>query len=251
MNQIDLAGRTALVTGAARGIGRGISERLLRSGAKVELWDTNDSALATAATELAELGAVRHSIVDVTRSPEIEAAASAVESQWGAIDILVNNAGILGPVKDSWMHTDEEWQAVLDVILTGTFLCSRAVLPGMLARGYGRIVNIASTSGKEGSPRLPSYSAAKAGVIGLTKAMAREVAKRGVTINCITPATIDTEMTRESSTPEMRKYGLERIPMGRFGTVEELAALAAWLCSEECSFSTAGVFDASGGRSSH
>ena len=251
MNRIDLAGRTAIVTGAARGIGRAIAERLVRSGAAVEMWDANGDALATAAAELAELGAVRHSPVDVTRSAAIEAAAGAAESQWGAIDILVNNAGILGPVKDSWTHTEEDWRLVLDVVLTGTFRCSRAVLPGMLTRGYGRIVNVASISGKEGSPGLSPYTAAKAGVIGLTKSMAREVAKRGVTINCITPGTVDTAMVRDGFTPALLSYAKERIPMGRFGTVEEMAALAAWLCSADCAFSTGGVFDASGGRSSY
>ena len=251
MNRIELDGRTAIVTGAARGIGRAIAERLLASGAAVELWDVNGERMAATASELGAHGPVHHAVVDVARAGEVADAVAEAEARRGAVDILVANAGIMGPVKDSWTYTDHEWQVVQDVVLTGTFNCMRAVLPAMLGRGYGRIVSTASISGKEGSPGIACYSAAKAGVIGLTKAVAREVATKGVLVNCITPGTFDTEMVREASTPELREYGRQRLPMGRFGRVEEIGALVAWLCSEDCSFSTAGVFDISGGRSSH
>ena len=251
MNQIDLVGRKAIVTGAGRGIGRAIAERLLRSGAAAELWDMDEGRLAEAARTLRELGEVASAVVDVTDTARVDAAAAAAAERWGRIDILVNNAGILGPIKPSWEHTDEEWQKVVDILLTGVFKCSRAVVGGMIERGYGRVVNIASASGKEGSPGMPAYSAAKGGVMALTKTMGRDLAQLGVLVNCITPATIETEMVRQQSTPEMRAYGLARIPMGRFGEVDEIAALAAWLCSEDCSFSTCGVFDASGGRSTY
>ena len=250
-NRIDLHGRKAVVTGAARGIGLAIAERLLDSGAAVSLWDVDGPRLAESARALSGRGEMDARIVDVTKSDSVDRAAAELDRRWNGIDVLVNNAGILGPIKDSWTHTNEDWRGVIEVVLTGTFLCTRAMIVGMVARSYGRIVNIASVSGKEGSPGLPAYSAAKAGVIGLTKSMAREVAHTGVHINCITPATIDTEMVREQSTPDMIAYGLARIPMARLGRSEEIAALAAWLASEECSFTTGGVFDASGGRSSY
>ena len=250
MNSIDLAGRAAIVTGAGRGIGYAIAERLLRSGARVSLWDLDGNRLESAAATLALLGEVETVALDITDSAAVDAATEAAVATWGQIDILVNNAGIVGNLDNTVNQSNEDWQSVIDVVLTGTFHCSRAALPHMLAREYGRIVNIASTSGKEGSPRMPAYSAAKAGVIGLTKSMGRELAKTGIMINCITPAAIGTDLIRDMPA-DHHEYMLRHIPMGRYGTVDEIAALAAWLASEDCSFSTGGVFDASGGRSSH
>lgn len=250
MNAIDLAGRAAIVTGAGRGIGYTIAERLLRSGARVSLWDMDGGRVESAAAALALLGEVETAALDVTDSAAVDAATAAAVSTWGQLDILVNNAGIVGKLDNTVNQSDSDWQSVIDVVLTGTFLCSRAALPHMLAREYGRIVNIASVSGKEGSPRMPAYSAAKAGVMGLTKSMGRELAQTGIIVNCITPAAIGTDLIKDMPAAH-HDYMLRHIPMGRYGTMEEIAALAAWLASEDCSFSTGGVFDASGGRSSH
>ena len=250
MNAIYLVGRAAIVTGAGRGIGYEIADRLLRSGARVSLWDWDGGRIESAAATLALLGEVETMALDVTDSAAVDAATEAAVSTWGQLDILVNNAGIAGKIDETVNQSDADWQSVIDVVLTGTFNCSRAALPHMLAREYGRIVNIASVSGKEGSPRMPAYSAAKAGVMGLTKSMGRELAKTGVLVNCITPAAVGTDMVKAMPAAH-QELMLRNIPMGRYGTVEEIAALAAWLASEECSFSTGGVFDASGGRSSH
>ena len=250
MNALDLAGRAAIVTGAGRGIGYEIAARLLRSGARVSLWDLDGGRVESAAATLALLGEVETVALDITDSAAVDSATEAAVSTWGQLDILVNNAGIAGRIDETVNQSDRDWQSVIDVVLTGTFNCSRAALPHMLAREYGRIVNIASVSGKEGSPRMPAYSAAKAGVMGLTKSMGRELAKTGVLVNCITPAAVGTDMVTAMPAAH-QEFMLRNIPMGRFGTVEEIAALAAWLASEDCSFSTGGVFDASGGRSSH
>ncbi|MBM3540752.1 MAG: SDR family oxidoreductase, partial [Alphaproteobacteria bacterium] len=203
-----------------------------------------------AATRLSNLGAVDTRVVDVTTSAAVNEAARAVEALWGKVDILCNNAGILGPRKTGLEHTDHEWQSCVDAVLTGTYFCSRALMPGMVARGYGRIVNIASISGKEGSPMMPAYSAAKAGVIGLTKSLGREYGTSGVLVNCVTPATIETGMVRDLGA-EYKNFALARVPMKRYGRIEEVAALVAFLSSEENSFETGGVFDISGGRSAY
>lgn len=250
MNQYDLTGRVAVVTGGARGIGYGIAERYLRSGAKVSLWDMDAPELAEAAKRLSNLGAVDTRVVDVTKSAAVEGAARAVEGLWGRVDILCNNAGILGPRKPSLEHSDHEWQSCVDAVLTGTFFCSRALMAGMVKRGYGRVVNIASISGKEGSPQMPAYSAAKAGVIGLTKSMGRDYATAGVLVNCVTPATIETDMVRDLG-EEYKNFALARVPMKRYGRIDEVASLVAFLSSEENSFETCGVFDISGGRSAY
>jgi 3-oxoacyl-[acyl-carrier protein] reductase len=250
MNQLDLKGRTAVVTGAARGIGYAIARRLLASGAKCSLWDCDAAALETAARALSTSGEVHTAIADVTDDASVQAAAGATAERFGAIDILVNNAGIAGGSKPSWEYTLEEWRQVVDVDLTGVFLCCRAVVPRMLPRGYGRIVNVASIAGKEGNPNSAHYSAAKAGVIAYTKALGKELANRGVLVNCVTPAVIETDILKQM-TPQHVQYMLSKIPMGRFGKVEEVAALVAWLVSEDCSFSTGGVFDVSGGRATY
>jgi 3-oxoacyl-[acyl-carrier protein] reductase len=240
MNQIDLADRVAVVTGGARGIGRAIAERLKASGARVALWDREVASLAGAASF----------IVDVADEASVEKAVEATRRQLGKIDILVNNAGITGGNAKSWELAPADWRRVLEVNLAGPFLCCRAIVPGMIEGGYGRIVNIASIAGKEGNPNAAHYSASKAGVIALTKSIAKETAQNGVVVNCITPAAVRTEMFDQMS-QEHIDFMLSRIPMGRFGKVEELAALAAWLCSAECSFSTGAAFDISGGRATY
>jgi len=240
MNQIDLADRVAVVTGGARGIGRAIAERLMASGARVALWDRDVASLA---------GAVSLT-VDVADEASVAGATEATRRQLGKIDILVNNAGITGGNAKSWDLAPADWRRVLEVNLTGPFLCCRAIVPGMIEGGYGRIVNIASIAGKEGNPNAAHYSASKAGVIALTKSIAKETAQNGVVVNCITPAAVRTEMFDQMS-QEHIDFMLSRIPMGRFGKVEELAALVAWLCSAECSFSTGAAFDISGGRATY
>jgi 3-oxoacyl-[acyl-carrier protein] reductase len=250
MNQIDLSGRTAIVTGSARGIGHAIAERLLASGAKLSLWDRDAAALETATRALRERGEVHGAVVDVTDDVSIAAAVRAITEQFGGIDILVNNAGIAGGSKPSWEFTPAEWREVIEIDLTSVFLCCRAVVSVMRPRGWGRIVNIASIAGKEGNPNAAHYSAAKAGVIGFTKALGKELATSGILVNCITPAVIETDILKQI-TPQHVEYMRSKIPMGRFGKREEAAALVAWLCSEDCSFTTGGVFDLSGGRATY
>ena len=248
MNTYDLGGRTAVVTGAARGIGYAIAERLLDSGANVMLWDVDTSTLSGAAERLGDrVGAAP---VDVTNPEDIESALTEAASHFGGIDILVNNAAILGPTMTTWEYSLEDWNRVLRVDLTGVFNCCRAVVPAMMRRGYGRIVNISSIAGKEGNANAPAYCAAKAGVIGLTKSLAKEVVGSGIIVNCVTPGTTRTEVLDEIS-EEYWRAQLSRIPLGRLGRVEETAHMVAWLCSEACSFSTGAVFDVSGGRATY
>ncbi len=250
MNQIDLDGRVAVVTGGARGIGFAIAERLLASGARVALWDVDAGAVRAAAQALAAAGRVTHAVADVSEADSIAAALAATTEAIGSIDVLVNNAGISGPNKTTWEYAPEEWDRVLAVDLTGVYLCCRAVVPAMLAGGYGRIVNISSVAGKEGNPNAPAYSAAKAGVIGLTKSLAKELAGSGVLVNCVTPAAVETDIFAQM-TQEHIDYMRSKIPLGRFGAPAEIAAMVAWLASEECSFSTGAAFDLSGGRATY
>jgi 3-oxoacyl-[acyl-carrier protein] reductase len=250
MNQIDLQGKNAVVTGGARGIGLAIAQRLLASGARCSLWDLDGEALRVAAKALDGQGSVLTQSVNVTQPDSVQAAADETIRQFGSIDILVNNAGIAGATKKTWECTPAEWQQVLQVDLFGVFLCSRAVVPKMIEKGYGRIVNIASIAGKEGNPNASHYSAAKAGVIALTKSLAKETAQSGVIVNCVAPAVIETDILKQI-TQQHIDYMLAKIPMGRFGLKEEAAALVAWLCSAECSFSTGATFDLSGGRATY
>jgi NAD(P)-dependent dehydrogenase (short-subunit alcohol dehydrogenase family) len=250
MNTIDLNGKFAVITGSARGIGYAIAERLLQSGAACGLWDVDPTALASAAGTLASAGRVHTVAVDITQADSVHAAADGTIKEFGRIDILVNNAGIAGATKPTWELTPSEWQQVLQVNLFGMYLCCHAVVPVMLAEGYGRIVNIASIAGKEGNPNASHYSASKAGVIALTKSLGKELAKSGVLVNCITPAVIETDILKQV-TPQHIDYMRSKIPMDRFGRKEEAAALVAWLCSDECSFSTGAVFDLSGGRATY
>jgi 2-dehydro-3-deoxy-L-rhamnonate dehydrogenase (NAD+) len=248
MNENRLSGRCAVVTGGAQGIGRAIAERFLAEGARVCLWDADGDLAADVA---GQLGGNAHSQeLDVTDPGAVAKAAEATASAMGGIDILVNNAGISGPNVPTWEYPVEDWLQVLNIDLNGVFYCCRAVVPIMRAAGYGRVVNIASVAGKEGNPNAPAYSAAKAGVIGLTKSLGKELAETDIRVNCVTPAVAKTRIF-DQMTEEHIGYMLSKIPMGRFVEVEEIAALVAWLGSEECSFSTGAVFDITGGRSTY
>ena len=248
MNRIDLDGRRAVITGGAQGIGRAIAERLLASGARVTLWDRDTEELA--ATREALGPDVGGAVVDVADPESVERAAAETIARAGAIDVLVNNAGIAGPNATTWEYPIDEWRRVIAIDLDGVFHCCRAVVPHMIERGYGRIVNIASIAGKEGNPNASAYSAAKAGVIGLTKSLGKELANYDIGVNCITPAAARTRIF-EQITQAHVDYMLSKIPRGRFVELEELASLAAWLVSEENSFTTGAVFDASGGRATY
>ena len=250
MNKIDLTQRRAIVTGGARGIGFAIARRLLQSGAGVSLWDVDGAALAEAKRELDPLGVVHTAVVDITDAESTEAAAASSAGALGKLDILVNNAGVAGLNAKAWETTPAEWRRVLDINLTGPFLCCRAVIPYLLRNGYGRIVSIASVAGKEGNPNAAHYSASKAGVIALTKSLGKELATSNVAVNCITPAVIETDILKQLTQAHV-DYMRSKIPMNRFGKTEEVAAMAAWLCSEDCSFTTGGVFDLSGGRATY
>ena len=250
MHQFDLTGRRAVVTGGAQGIGRAIAERLLRSGARVSLWDLDGALAGATARELGALGDVHTATVDVVNGDQVDAAAGATVDRFGGIDILVANAGITGPNLPTWEYPPDEWRRVLEVDLTGIFLCCRAVVPLMRAQHYGRIVNIASIAGKEGNPNASAYSAAKAGVIALTKSLGKELAGDDIAVNCITPAAAKTRMF-DQMTPAHIDYMLSKIPRARFVRTEEIAALAVWLASEENSFATGAVYDMSGGRATY
>jgi len=234
MNQLDFRGRTAVVTGGLIGIGAAIVKRLEASGARVRVWDV----------------ASKDDPVDVTELKALERATAKALADFGRIDILVNNAGIAGMTKPVVDYPVEEWKRVIDVDLNGPFLCCRAVVPHMVKAKYGRIVNIASIAGKEGNPNAAAYAAAKGGVIAFTKALGKELAQTGVLVNCVTPAAAQTAIL-DQVTPEFAKFMLSKIPIGRFVKVEEIAALACWLASEDCSFSTGAVFDISGGRATY
>jgi NAD(P)-dependent dehydrogenase (short-subunit alcohol dehydrogenase family) len=250
MNAIDLEDRTAIVTGGARGIGYAIAQRLLASGAAVALWDMDAAALARAAVALKDAGPVYASAVDVTDEASIARATETLLADAGKIDILVNNAGITGGNAPTWELDPDIWRGVIEVNLVAPYLTCRAVVPHMIAKGYGRIVNIASIAGKEGNPNASHYSASKAGLIGLTKSLAKELAAKGVLANCVTPAAAKTDLFDQMTQTQI-DYMLSKIPMNRFVTVEEIAALVAWLSSEDCSFSTGAVFDVSGGRATY
>jgi NAD(P)-dependent dehydrogenase (short-subunit alcohol dehydrogenase family) len=246
----SLQNRAGIITGGARGIGLAIAARLLRDGASVCLWDIDEVALAEASAVLDAPGRVATAKVDVTNADSVEAGVQIALAAFGKIDLLVNNAGIAGANARLWETSPEEWRRVVEINLNGPFLCCRAVVPQMLKNGYGRIVNIASIAGKEGNPNAAHYSASKAGVIGLTKSLGKELATSNIVVNCITPAVIETDILTQL-TQQHVDYMLSKIPMGRFGQKEEAAALVAWLCSEDCSFTTGAVFDLSGGRATY
>jgi 2-dehydro-3-deoxy-L-rhamnonate dehydrogenase (NAD+) len=250
MNQLDLKQRVAVITGAARGIGYAAARRALQSGAAVSVWDVDGEKAESARRELSSLGTVSARQFELTDCASVEAAAEATAATHGRIDILVNNAGIAGGNGPTWELDPEVWRRVIEVNLVGCFLACRAVIPHMLARGYGRIVNVASIAGKEGNPNASHYSASKAGLIGFTKSLGKELAARNILVNCITPAAANTEIFAQMQ-PAHIDYMRSRIPMGRFVEVDEIAALICWLASEDCSFSTGAVFDISGGRATY
>jgi 3-oxoacyl-[acyl-carrier protein] reductase len=247
MNRIDLDGQVAIVTGGARGIGYAIAERLSGSGARVAIWDIDGAAARAAAAEIA--GAIDLA-ADVTDPASIAAALTATGARLGTPGILVNNAGITGPNHPLDQYPIDAWRQVIEIDLMGVFYCCHAVVPLMRRADRGRIVNIASIAGKEGNPNASAYSAAKAGVIGLTKSLGKELADTGIRVNCVTPAAAKTDIFAQMTRAQI-DYMLSKIPMGRFVQVEEIASLVAWLCSPDCSFSTGGVFDISGGRATY
>ncbi|MEP7062673.1 MAG: SDR family NAD(P)-dependent oxidoreductase [Betaproteobacteria bacterium] len=247
MNKLDFSNRTAVVTGGAAGIGLAIARRLQASGARVSLWDRDGAALHAAAPSV---GDAHHVALDVSDATAVDAAAAATAKALGGIDVLVCSAGISGPNAPVWDYPVDEWRRVFDVNLHGLFYCNRAVVPLMRTKDYGRIVNIASIAGKEGNPNASAYSASKAAVIGLTKSLGKELAKTGIRVNCVTPAAVRTAIFDQMK-QEHIDFMLSKIPMGRFGNVDEIAALVCWLCSEDCSFSTGAVFDLSGGRATY
>src|SRR3954466_2190682 len=240
-------GRTAVVTGGARGIGLACAAKIAAGGGRIALWDRDMDRAKQSAASLSDAIAVE---VDVTSEQSLVAALAATEKQLAPPDILVCSAGITGPNTTVVQYPVDAWKQVLDVNLTGVFLCNRAVVPHMEKNGYGRIVNIASIAGKEGNPNASAYSASKAGVIALTKSLGKELAKTEIRVNCVTPAAVKTGMFAQMSQQHI-DFMLSKIPMARFGLTEEIAAMVAWLCTAECSFTTGAVFDLSGGRATY
>ena len=245
MNQLDMQGRHAVITGGAAGLGLAIAQRMLASGATVTLWDRDEGALAAAARALGP--GVQTVQVDVARHDSV---VQAVARTAPTIDALVNSAGITGPNTPLVNYPVDAWDQVMQVNVNGIFHCCREVVPLMQKANYGRIVNIASVAGKDGNPNASAYSTSKAAVIGLTKSLGKELAGTGIRVNCVTPAAVKTAIF-DQMTPEHIQFMLSKIPMGRFGLPEEIAAMVGWLCTEDCSFSTGAVFDLSGGRATY
>jgi len=248
MNQLDFKGRTAAITGGAAGIGLAVARRLVASGARIALWDRDPKALADAKAQIG--GETLSVALDVSDADAVARAVDATAAAFGGIDALICSAGITGPNVPLADYPVDAWKQVFDVNVHGVFLCNRAVVPAMLKKDYGRIVNIASVAGKEGNPNASAYSASKAAVIGLTKSQGQELAKTGIRANCVTPAAVRTAIFDQMSQQHI-DFMLSKIPLGRFGTVDEIAAMVCWLASEDCSFSTGAVFDLSGGRATY
>ena len=246
MNNIDLNNKVAIVTGGVQGFGLAVVERFLNSGAKVVIWENDNKLL----NDFQTIKSVIKINVDVSNANSVEAAVSETIKTCGTIDILVNNAGIAGPNHKTWEYPNDDWKQVIDIDLSGVFYCCKYVVPHMLENNYGRIVNVASIAGKEGNPNAMPYSAAKAGVIAITKSLGKELADKNIAVNCITPAAAKTRIFDQIS-QEHIDYMLSKIPRNRFLKVEELASMVAWLVSEENSYTTAAVFDLSGGRATY
>ena len=249
MNNLDLKNRTAIITGGAQGFGFAISKRLIQSGAKVIIWDIDEATAKKAEKEIDSKN-FSYQIVDVTDFDKIEKAIKDLEKNFGKIDIFVNNAGMTGMNAKVWEYPIAEWKKVIELDLNSAFYCCKAIVPHMIKNNYGRIVNIASIAGKEGNPNASAYSTSKAGVIGLTKSLGKELADKNIAVNCVTPAAAKTRIF-DQMTDEHINYMLSKIPRNRFAKIEELASLVCWLVSDENSFSTAGVFDLSGGRATY
>ncbi|MCP5153151.1 MAG: SDR family oxidoreductase [Ectothiorhodospiraceae bacterium] len=247
---MDLENRVVVVTGGARGIGLAVARRCLASGATVDLWDRDAAAITALLRAQDGARGLTGRVVDVTDLAAVERAADDTRAQHGRIDVLVNNAGFAGSTVPLERYDPEEWRRIVEVNLIGVFHCCRAVVGDMKAHGYGRVVNVASLAGKEGTPNASAYSAAKAGVIALTKSLGKELARTGVLVNCIAPAAVDTEILAQMSDQHVATM-IAKSPMQRLGRVEEVAALVAWLASAECSFNTGAVFDLSGGRATY
>ena len=241
-----LEGQAAIVTGGARGIGLGIAKTLTERGCRVAVWDLDPDPLTSAG----EFMPAHVAELDITDAEAVEVAAASTRDALGQVDILVNNAGVNGPTVPTWDYTLDDWNRVLAVDLTGVFLCCRALAPLMRERGYGRIVNISSIAGKDANANICAYAAAKSGVIGFSKCLAKELVDSGVSVNCITPAMVETDLLQEMA-PEYIEGVKAKIPMGRLCTVEEIADMVAWVASPECSFTTGAVFDLSGGRATY
>jgi 2-dehydro-3-deoxy-L-rhamnonate dehydrogenase (NAD+) len=248
LNRIDLEGRVAVITGGSGGIGMATADRMLQSGARVVLWDRDQRTLDAAREQLRD---VTCHVVDVTDEQSVEQATAATIDGFGRIDILVNAAGVTAPKALVLETSVDSWRRIVDINLTGTFLTSRAVGKHMLAADYGRIVNLGSVAGKEGNPFSAAYSASKAAVHSLTKSLAKELAKTGIRVNCVTPAIIATKNLYHDQPQAMRELWVSRVPLGRPGQPEEVAAMITWLASEECSFTTGAAFDLSGGRATY
>lgn len=248
---MTLQEKVAIITGAARGIGLATAERFINEGATVVLADTNWHEVSHLANSFTDQGYTTSAIkVDVSQRDSVSAMVRTTEQRYGQIDILVNNAGIAGRSAPIEEITDEDWESMMAIDLKSVYLCCQAVVPGMKQRRYGRIVNVASIAGKEGNPNMIPYSAAKAGVIGLTKALAREVSPHGIYVNAVAPAVIETPILQQL-TPEQVNYMVQRIPLGRTGKPDEVAALIYWLASDEASFTTGQCIDISGGRATY
>ena len=251
MNQIDLKNKNAVITGAAQGFGFAISKRFASSGANLFLIDKDETELNIAKETNEIKNSVSQTYVgDITNFEEIESTINSIIQNYSNIDIFVNNAGIAGPSFKTWEYPQKDWKSVVDIDLNGTFNCCKAVVPFMIKQNYGRIVNIASIAGKEGNPNASAYSAAKAGVIALTKSLGKELAEYNIAVNCVTPAAAKTRIFDQIS-QEHIDYMLSKIPRKRFVLVDELASMVSWLSSEENSFTTGAVFDISGGRATY
>ncbi len=248
MNQFDLKKKTAVITGGAQGFGLDIAKKFLYSGAKVFIWDIDEKELIKAVKEISNPN-LEYNVVDVTNFNEIQNTVKKITTN-NNIDILINNAGITGPTTELWNYNNDEWNKIVQINLMGTFYCCKSIVPTMIKNNYGRIVNVASVAGKDGNPNASAYSSAKAGIIGLTKSLGKELADKNIAVNAVTPSTANTKILNQMSEKHV-KYMLSKVPRGRFLELNEFSSLVCWLSSEENSFSTAAVFDISGGRSTY
>ena len=248
MHQFDLKNRTALITGGAQGFGLDIAQKFLKSGAKVIIWDIDHKELEIASKNISDTK-LSYEVVDVSNFEEVNKTVNQIIKSTN-IDILINNAGITGPTAPVWDYDVKEWKKIIEINLMGTFNCCKSIVPNMIKNNYGRIVNVASVAGKDGNANASAYSSAKAGVIGLTKSLGKELADKNIAINAVTPAGAKTRILDQMSEKHV-KFMLSKVPRGRFLELQEFSSLICWLSSEENSFSTAAVFDISGGRSTY